>query len=192
MMIGKNVNSQHIVHLIPRNSVGAEIGVWQGGSTKLFIKTQPKKLYLIDPWSVEPYQESVETWDHYVSRYSALVGGKNAEDFEKYYEQVAERVIEEYKIYANVEIRRELSIDFFEMLEETGERLDWIYIDGDHSYEGAYYDFEKALKYVKKGGLIIGDDYGNKPAVKQAVDDWAKEHNKELKTYGANQVVVQL
>ncbi len=192
MMIGTNVNSQHIVHLIPRNSVGAEIGVWKGVSSALFVKTQPKKLYLVDPWSVEPYQETKESWERYVGRYSALVGGDNVESFQKYYDKIAEMVTEKYKIYSNVEVRRELSIDFFEMLEETGERLDWIYIDGDHSYEGAYYDFEKALKYVKKGGLIIGDDYGNKPAVKQAVDDWAKEHNKEHKTYGDNQVVVQL
>ena len=190
MMIGKNINSQHIMHLIPPNGVGAEIGVWWGSTTEQFLKTKPKKLYLIDPWSVEPYQETAETWESYIDRYSKMVGGNDAESFQKYYDNVAEQVHEKFKIYANVEIRRELSIDFFEMLEETGERLDWIYIDGDHSYEGAYYDFEKALKYVKKGGLILGDDYGNKPAVKQAVDDWAEEHKKELTKYGANQVVV--
>lgn len=192
MMIGKNVNSRHILDLIPPKTVGAEIGVWQGGSTELFVKTQPKKLYLVDPWSVEPYQETTETWEHYVDRYSAIVGGKDPSSFQKYYDQVAEKVQEKYKIYANVEIRRELSIDFFEHLETTGEKLDWIYIDGDHSYEGVYYDFEKALVYVKEGGLIIGDDYGNKKGVVDAVNDWSKKHNKELRKYGANQVVIQL
>lgn len=192
MMIGTNVNSQEIVKLIPPQTVGAEIGVWQGGSTKLFVKTNPKKLYLVDPWSVEPYQETTETWEAYVERYASVVGGSDPASFQKYYDGVAEKVIDTYKIYANVEVRRELSIDFFEHLLETGEKLDWIYIDGDHSYEGAYYDFEKALKVVKEGGLIIGDDYGNKKGVTAAVNDWSKEHNKELKKYGANQVVIQL
>jgi predicted O-methyltransferase YrrM len=75
--------------------------------------------------------------------------------------------------------------------------LDWIYIDGDHSYTGAYNDFCNALTVVKKGGIIIGDDYkwssdGDKGGVKKAVNQWAEENDLKLEQYGKNQVVVFL
>ena len=38
--------------------------------------------------------------------------------------------------------------------------LDWIYIDGNHSYEQCIKDLKNALNIVKPGVLIIGDDYG--------------------------------
>jgi len=185
MMIGKNTESRHILPLIKSGTVGAEIGVWMGESTELFVKQKLKKLYIVDPWSVEPY-EGQESWDYYIDRYSKIVGSKNPEDFQKYYDNVYQKVYDKYKIYPNCEIRRELSSTFYESLTE---KLDWIYIDGDHSYEGAYYDFEMALSVVKPGGIIIGDDYGNKKDVVRAVDDWAKKYNKELHRYGKNQVV---
>ena len=37
-------------------------------------------------------------------------------------------------------------------------RLDYLFIDGDHSYEGVKSDFETYRKYVRKGGLIAFHD----------------------------------
>ena len=36
--------------------------------------------------------------------------------------------------------------------------LDWIYIDGDHSYEAVKADLKAAMQAVKRGGFICGDD----------------------------------
>jgi predicted O-methyltransferase YrrM len=38
--------------------------------------------------------------------------------------------------------------------------LDWVYIDGDHSYEAVKTDLENFSRVVKPGGVIAGDDYG--------------------------------
>lgn len=37
--------------------------------------------------------------------------------------------------------------------------FDWIYIDGDHSYEGVKRDIEKAYPKVKENGLLVFNDY---------------------------------
>ena len=37
--------------------------------------------------------------------------------------------------------------------------LDWIYIDGDHTYDAARADLDAAMRVVKPGGLICADDY---------------------------------
>ena len=39
------------------------------------------------------------------------------------------------------------------------EHFDWIYIDGDHSFEGVSRDIEQAKKKIKREGLLIFNDY---------------------------------
>ena len=55
------------------------------------------------------------------------------------------------------------------------ESLDFIYIDGDHTYEGVKADLELSLRKIKAGGIITGDDYGPgswwEGGVKRAVDE---------------------
>jgi len=58
-------------------------------------------------------------------------------------------------------------------------QLDLVFVDGDHSYEGAKADIEAWYPHVKVGGLIVVHDYFTKdqaegplfPGVKQAVDE---------------------
>lgn len=39
------------------------------------------------------------------------------------------------------------------------ESMDWIYIDGDHKYDGVKKDIEAALRKVKMNGLLVFNDY---------------------------------
>lgn len=201
----KNTDSKNIMELIEEGTVGAEIGVWMGSSSRQFVRRNPKKLYLVDPWAVRGYDEAVEAndptfpVDAYYKKYSRMAGGGNEKSFNKYYDDVAAAVEKEFGGMENVQICRMTATEWFDTYAELecDPFLDWIYIDGDHSYTGAYNDFCNALKFVKKGGLIIGDDYkwgrdGDKGGVKKAVNQFAEENNFTLEQYGINQVVIRL
>jgi len=191
-----NKNSQAIMHLIEEGSVGAEIGVWEGSSSKKFTAKKPKLLYLVDPWAVSGYDETRAvndpTHDHekYINRYKRLVGGDKESDFDRYYDKVYERVQEKFSGNPAVKIKRMTSTEFFNSYE--GEKLDWIYIDGDHSYSAVLKDLNGALRIVKKGGLILGDDFrfdsqNDKGGVKQATREFAETHGYEIHRHGHDQ-----
>jgi hypothetical protein len=55
--------------------------------------------------------------------------------------------------------------------------LDFVFIDGDHSYEGVKIDIENSFSKVKSGGLISGDDYGLIPTVDLAVKEFCNKNN---------------
>ena len=57
--------------------------------------------------------------------------------------------------------------------------FEFIYIDGDHSYEGCLNDLEPYFPLARTGGLMSGHDY-SAPGVARAVHDFIKAH-RELK-----------
>jgi hypothetical protein len=71
-------------------------------------------------------------------------------------------------------------------------QLDWVYVDASHTYDGCMADLEGSLTIVKPGGIIFGDDYGNKAAVKRAVDDFVAKHDLPLNNFHSNQFEIQL
>lgn len=204
-MMGSSTNndSHHIMSLVEKGTVGAEIGVWKGSSSRQFLKREPEMLYLVDPWACSGYDEAVEANDPTFSmknmlnnrKYVQLAKGNDEKAFDIYYDDVAAAIEEEFGKKENVTIARMPATQWFNQFDEPF--LDWIYIDGDHSYTGAYNDCCNALKVVKKGGLIMGDDYkwgkdGDKGGVKKAVNQWVEENNLTLEQFGDFQFVVRL
>jgi hypothetical protein len=52
--------------------------------------------------------------------------------------------------------------------------VDFVYIDGSHSYESVRNDIAAWWPLVAPGGILAGDDYGRQlPGVVQAVDEFA-------------------
>lgn len=197
-----NTDSVNILNLIELNTIGAEIGVWEGSTSIQIVKHRsPKKMYLVDPYSVRGYIPADEandptfSYEKYYNNYAKLTGGKSEEHFEKYYDGVYNRVVDKFKSYQNVEICRMNSTDWFNSFD--GEKLDWIYIDGDHSYTGVINDLENCLKVLKPNGVILGDDYkwgrdGDKGGVKKAVNEFVAKYNYNLEKHGQNQFRIQL
>src|ERR1700761_4356532 len=73
---------QQVIAMMPKNGIGAEIGVWKGEFSEQLLKgTQPQTLYLIDPWVVRDDPTHRKAW----------YGADRAPDIEDTYQNVLER-----------------------------------------------------------------------------------------------------
>jgi hypothetical protein len=151
-----------LFNFIPKKKVCLEIGVWKGYFTKEIIKhAKPSELHLVDPWMFEK-------------------GMKKYFDGQESLEIIYDKVLERFSDKKFVTIHRcrsdELALEF------TDGYFDWIYIDGNHFFQGVYSDLTNYYSKVKKGGMIIGDDYGGKSrGVKKAVDKFCTERDIDFK-----------
>ena len=135
-----------ILEHFPHNSVGAEIGVWKGEWASFVNDAiNPDKYYLLDPWKFVPDPLHPDRWYGGAS-------AKSQEDMDDIYENVCST----FKDSENIEIIRTRSEHAEQYINQ--DELDWIYIDGDHSYEAVTKDLEISFRLVKSGGLITGDD----------------------------------
>lgn len=190
MMYCTNKGSDETWKRIPEDSVGVELGVWKGGSSQKFLR-KAGHLHLVDPWAVEAYEDSDEfgTFDDYLKRYAKLVVGSNdPKDFQKYYDNVYKDVKKLFKD-SPVTIHRCTTDEFFE---NFNEKIDWIYVDALHSFDGCLSDLRNSLKIVKSGGSIFGDDYGNKQGVVKAVDAFIEETGLMLDNFYQNQYEIKI
>lgn len=174
-MFGNNVQSQYIMNHIPKDSEGAELGVWKGNTSQRFLDCGIKKLHLVDSWSTIPYVESDDFggYDKYLARYEKIVGSRDPKRFDQFYNDVYKSVVLRF-MHAPVEIHRMTTTQWFDTFEG---KLDWIYVDADHSEEGCYADLIRCKEVVKPGGMIMGDDCDDsKPGVLAAVLRFKDEH----------------
>jgi len=136
---------EQLIARLPKNGIGAEIGVWKGMfSRRLLQGTAPAELHLIDPWAFSA--------DFPRRRY----GGAEASDQDGM-DAICRDVAASFAKNLRVRIHRLRSADAAPLFPD--EHFDWIYIDGDHSYEAVIQDLRLWHPKIKKGGLLAGDDY---------------------------------
>ena len=138
-----------VLFSLPKNATIAEIGVNNGDfSARLLKVTDPKQLFLIDPWlyfDTDDYKES-----HY--------GGRNTNQagMDAKHDKVNARFANEIAA-GKIVIKRAKSADAATDFDDGF--FDCVYIDGDHSYAGVKTDIEAYFPKLKAGGLMVGDDY---------------------------------
>lgn len=194
MMRGQNPDTKKLARdYIPADSVGAEIGVWRGESSHHFL-TKAKFLHMVDPWSLDAYDENNTGWvgirklPELLYYLKPMIKSEDPEDAQKYYERVYDKVCEEFK-HKPVEIFRGTSDDWFKNFKG---RLDWIYIDGDHTYDAVYRDLENSLKIVDK--IIFCDDYNviSHNDVRLAIQDFCLDNMLKPEPILENQCMIKL
>ena len=198
-----NKDSKDVMYLVDKDTVGAEIGVWKANTSVNFVKRGVKELHLVDAWSVEVYKEGVGqtgewgSYQKYLERYRQVTGGTTEEHFKAYYDKTYNEVVKRFKQMEHVQVHRMSSTDWFAKQEDN--YFDWIYLDGDHSYEGVLNDLNSSRRVVKDGGIILGDDYAwpfqkhGKPGVTAAVDQFIEETGLKVLQEGATtQFSIQL
>jgi len=137
-------NRTALLQNLPQNSVCAEIGVFNGSFSKEILNiSKPSKLHLIDCW--EHQDQNIYHCGH----------NKTNKEFEKVYKQVCQT----FSQYKQVQIHKEMSINAAKNF--NNEYFDWIYVDGNHSYECVKADLLAYEPKVKAGGTICGHDYAN-------------------------------
>lgn len=150
-----------IIKTVPkdRDIVGAEIGVYKGITARsLLHKLKKLRLYLVDRWEAYPpsQQETTNPMTH-----------KPQKHFNDVYRLVR-------KLQTTFPHRTKiLKMDSIEAAKLVTEKLDFVFIDARHDYEGVKADIKAWKGKVKKGGFIMGHDYDhpNHPDVKKAVDE---------------------
>ena len=120
---------------------GVEIGSFVGRYARHILDNWKGTLYLIDPWKEPPKNSDVGgSVNNVVNPETMLKATKTLKGVE-------DRAI----------MIRAFSHQVVDLFQD--ESLDFIYIDGDHSYKGAKQDIESWHPKIKKGGLMAGHDY---------------------------------
>jgi len=166
----RDAERRRMLNALPEQADCAEIGTWRGDFAAVILEhRRPQCLYLVDPW-----EHRAEGEYEQASYGGRMEGGQQA--LEEMYESVVERFSAEIEA-GRVQVLRRRSTDAAATFAD--ESLDWVYIDGDHSYEGVKADLEAYFRTVKPGGLLAGDDYGHvgswfEDGVTRAVDEFAE------------------
>lgn len=95
-------------------------------------------------------------------------------------DRIALSVYKRFKDTPNVIIHREPSNIALPKFNDS--YFDWIYIDGNHSYESVLVDLRMSMTKVRSGGVIAGDDLTLerlKGSVRRAVSDFLAENDLE-------------
>jgi hypothetical protein len=159
-----DIKREQLLELMPKSSTCAELGVGKGKfSTNIIGIVNPELHYCVDLWgpiatNVQgTYYTDQETWD-----------------------QRFQEIQDQFKHY-NVKFVRDMTYNLPNYCAEK--TLDWVYVDGDHTYEGCMKDLQAIKPLVKDDGMILGHDY--RPAwrkrpdwgVVESVNEFVEENN---------------
>lgn len=166
--VARRIQRRRLLWLLPKGGTCVEIGSWRGdNAARLLASRRPQKMYLVDPWEYREEEKYNDAW-------FGAAGRSGQQDMDAIYESVIARFRPNIDS-GQLVVKRMRSIDAASSFADDS--LDWVYVDGDHSYEGVKDDLEAYYRAVKPGGFLAGDDYEGPgwwgDGVKRAVDEFA-------------------
>ena len=159
----------YILIQLVKNSVIAEIGVWKGEfSNEILKNANPKKLVLIDPWQ----------YDQSIRGCAPQVKGKEPLS-QKFFDAAKEDTYKKFVGIDEVTILETNSKNASNKFQDN--YFDYIYIDGEHSYNAVLQDLTYWYPKLKPNGTIFGDDFywrekDNSFNVKKAYEEFIAKH----------------
>ena len=142
------INLKSLTYLKTNNILGGsvlEIGCYEGAGTELLHKyLHPSEQVCCDPWE-DSYTDVGFTFKNQYENFKSNTKHLN----------ITEMRMTSDKMFSELDI---ITFDF-------------IYIDGDHSYEQVVKDLNNSFKVLKVGGIILLDDYGWE-SVRRAVNEF--------------------
>lgn len=165
-MMPPEVRAGEILSRVPAGRIrGAEIGVFKGQMSALLLSRLPAlTLYMVDSWA--PTEAQPEAY----RACGDFHAGLGAQKQERCYREALAAV--RFALDRAIVLRMDSAVAARRVDDCS---LDFVFIDGDHSYPGAVTDIEAWTRKLKPGGLLAGHDYDHplKPlfGVKRAVDE---------------------
>lgn len=162
------ISREGILQKMKKNAVVCELGVLRGVfAKKIFNLTSPEQLHLVDCWAPQKELGTIE---------------RVASHPQQQYDEWLKEAQGKFDGCNNVHFHRGFTTDIVNGFSD--EYFDWIYIDADHTYEGCEADLRLYLPKMKKGGIMIADDYCDESVnyygVKRAVDEFCLRHGFEF------------
>ena len=133
---------EFIYQLLPKDSIGVELGVQHGlNSVQLYHISRPKKMYLVDLWELKfPHLHS-QRWDDWRNVIN--------HNFELQIQQ------------GSVEVHKQDRLDFLNQFNDN--HFDWAYVDTTHTYIDTKQEAELLIKKIKPEGYIAFHDFNTAP-----------------------------
>lgn len=150
---------------------GVEVGVYKGAlSSRLLAHNARMFLHLVDPWTEAKPDDSYMTTDDTIARGS-----------QEQHDSAMRKALEAVKPFqGRYKVHRMTSYEASKLF--IDESIDFVFIDGDHSYEGCSLDIRSWFPKLKQGGLLSGHDYRDDKnfGVKRAVHEFLGDRELRL------------
>lgn len=153
------IHLPELINQLGSNLTGLELGVWYGTNMGYLMDNCPniKTMHGIDPY--EPYQD----WNRYIDQDMMDKAKQSAIDILNNFTDC--------KWYLWTNTSEQIAADALIL---GINKLDFIFIDGDHSYERCYQDLNLWYDNVRPGGLFSGHDF-SLPGVNRALLQFRQE-----------------
>jgi hypothetical protein len=139
--------AEMLTRFLPRNSVGAEIGVFRGEFSATIIRAiEPRELYLVDPWDIA-YGANYPNWGDY-TEHGALTTARA-------FAETISRTTSGRK--TKVSVVKDFSAAWLATMPDG--YFDWIYLDSTHTYDDTRQELALSARKVKPEGVICGHDF---------------------------------